>query len=73
MDQEADTLIVNPLKAGAEAISSAAGSNIDFLLMTQLFTAVKPKAYRIVPELQGRTISNPLPSAIPTARMYSLQ
>jgi hypothetical protein len=47
MDQEADTLIVHPLLTGAETISSAAGSNIDFLLMTQLFMAVKPKAYRI--------------------------
>lgn len=47
MDQEADTLIVNPLKTGAEAISSAPGSNIDFLLMTQLSRVVKPEAYRI--------------------------
>jgi hypothetical protein len=47
MDQEADTLIVRPLKNGAETISSAAGSNIDFLLMTQLFIAVKPRACRI--------------------------
>ena len=53
MDQEADTLIVSPLKSGAEAISSAPGSNIDFLLMTQLFRAVKPKAYRIVSGVTG--------------------
>jgi hypothetical protein len=53
VDQEADTLIVNPLKAGAETISSAAGSNIDFLPMTQLFTAVKPKAYRIGSGVSG--------------------
>jgi len=53
MDQEADTLIVNPLKTGAETISSAPGSNMDFLLMTQLFVAVKPKAYRIASGVTG--------------------
>jgi hypothetical protein len=53
MDQEADTLIVNPLKTGAEAIRSAAGSNVDFLLMTQLSRVVKPKAYRIVSGVTG--------------------
>jgi hypothetical protein len=47
IDQEADALIFNPLKAGAEVIRSAPGSTIDSLLMTQLATAVKPKAYRI--------------------------
>jgi len=53
MDQEADTLIVNPLKSGAEVIRSAPGSNIDFLLMTQLYRAVKPKAYRIAAGVTG--------------------
>jgi len=53
MDQEADTLIVRPLKNGAETISSAAGSNIDFLLMTQLFIAVKPRACRIASGVTG--------------------
>jgi hypothetical protein len=53
MDQEADTLIVNPLLTGAETISSAPGSNIDFLLMTQLFMSVKPKAYRIFSGVTG--------------------
>ncbi|MGA2851102.1 MAG: glycoside hydrolase family 30 beta sandwich domain-containing protein [Terracidiphilus sp.] len=53
IDQEADTLIVNPLKAGAESISSAPGSTIDSLLMTQLYTAVKPKAYRIAAGVTG--------------------
>jgi hypothetical protein len=53
MDQEADALIVNPLLTGAEIVRSAAGSNIDFLLMTQLFMAVKPKAYRIVSGVTG--------------------
>jgi hypothetical protein len=53
IDQEADTLIVNPLKTGAEAISSAPGSNLDSLLMTQFVTAVKPQAYRIVSGVTG--------------------
>jgi hypothetical protein len=53
IDQEADALIVNPLKAGAEAISSAPGSDMDSLLMTQLATAVKPKAYRIESGVTG--------------------
>ncbi len=59
MDQEADTLIVHPLKNGAEILRSAPGSNIDFLLMTQLFRAVKPKAYRVA---CGVTGSNDLES-----------
>jgi hypothetical protein len=53
MDQEAEALIVNPLKAGAETISSSPGSNIDFVVMTQLFVAVKPKAYRIASGVTG--------------------
>lgn len=53
IDQEADTLIVDPLKAGAEAINSAPGSDMDSLLMTQLVKAVKPKAYRIVSGVTG--------------------
>jgi len=53
MDQEADTLIVNPLKTGAEAIRSAPGSNIDFLLITQFFRVVKPEAYRIASGVTG--------------------
>lgn len=53
MDQEADTLIVNPLLSGAETISSADGSQIDFMLMTQFFVAVKPKAYRIASGVRG--------------------
>jgi hypothetical protein len=53
MDQEADALIVNPLKAGAEAIRPAPGSNIDSLLTTQFLTAVKPKAYRIASGVTG--------------------
>jgi hypothetical protein len=47
MDQEADTLIVNPLKTGAEFISSPSWLNIDFVLISQLSMAVKPGAYRI--------------------------
>jgi hypothetical protein len=53
MDQEADTLIVNPLKTGAEAIRSASGSNADFLLVTQLSRVVKPEAYRIASGVTG--------------------
>jgi hypothetical protein len=53
MDEEADTLIVNPLKTGAEAIHSATGSNIDFVLMTQLLRTVKPKAYLIASGVTG--------------------
>ena len=53
IDQEADTLIVNPLKSGAVAISSAPGSDIDSLLMTQLVKAVKPMAYRIASGVTG--------------------
>jgi hypothetical protein len=65
MDQEADTLIVNPLKNGAEAILSAPGSNLDFLLITQLSRAVKSQAYRIVSgvtgtdDLESLTFRNP--------------
>jgi len=53
IDQEADTLIVNPLKSGAEAIGSAPTSDMDSLLMTQFVTAVKPKANRIVSGVTG--------------------
>lgn len=53
IDQEADTLIVNALKTGAEAISSAPGSNTDFLLMTQLSRVVKPQAYLIASGVTG--------------------
>ena len=53
IDQEADTLIVNPLKSGAGAISSAPGSDIDSLLMTQFVTAVKPEAARIASGVTG--------------------
>ena len=53
MDQEAETLIVNPLKTGAEILRSAPGSNLDFVLMMQLFMAVKPKAYRIASGVTG--------------------
>jgi hypothetical protein len=53
IDQEADTLIVNPLKTGAEAISPSPGSNMDFLLMTQLSRVVKPEAYRIASGVTG--------------------
>lgn len=53
LDQEADTLIVRPLQTGAETITAAAGSNIDFMLLTQLFMAVKPKAYRIAAGVTG--------------------
>lgn len=53
MDEEADTLIVNPLKSGAEAIRSAQGSNIDFVLTAQLFRAVKPEAYLIASGVTG--------------------
>jgi hypothetical protein len=53
IDEEADTLIVRPLLAGAETISSAAGSDIDSLLMTQFVTAVKPKADRILSGVSG--------------------
>ena len=53
LDQEADTLIVHPLLSGAETLRSAPGSDIDFMLLTQLFVAVKPKAYRIVSGVTG--------------------
>jgi hypothetical protein len=53
IDQEADTLIVNPLKTGAEAISSAPASDMDSMLMTQFVTAVKPKADRIESGVTG--------------------
>jgi hypothetical protein len=53
IDQEADTFIVNPLKTGAETICAAPGSDLDSLLMTQLVTAVKPKAYRMVSGVTG--------------------
>jgi hypothetical protein len=53
MDEVADILIVNPLKAGAESIGSAPGSNFDFLLTAQLSRAVKPKAYRIASGVTG--------------------
>jgi len=53
IDQEADTLIVNPLKTGAEGIRSAPGSDKDSLLMTQFWNAVKPKAYRIESGVTG--------------------
>jgi hypothetical protein len=59
MDQEADILIVNPLKNGAEAIGSGPGSEIDFVLTAQLFRTVKPKAYLIA---SGVTGSNDLES-----------
>ncbi|MGD0096181.1 MAG: glycoside hydrolase family 30 beta sandwich domain-containing protein [Terracidiphilus sp.] len=47
LDQVADTLIVRPLLTGAQSITAASGSVMDFLLVTQLFRAVKPKAYLI--------------------------
>ncbi len=53
LDQEADTLIVNPLQAGEKTLISAAGSDIDFMLMTQIFVTVKPKAYRIASGVTG--------------------
>jgi hypothetical protein len=53
MDQEADILIVNPLKSGADTIRPASGSNIDFLLMAQLLRTVKPKAYLIASGVTG--------------------
>ncbi len=53
IDQEADALIVNPLKSGAEAISSAPESDMDSSLMTQFVTAVKPNAHRIVSGVTG--------------------
>jgi hypothetical protein len=53
MDQEADTVIINPLKSGAETIGSTRGSNTDFLLESQFFRVVKVKAYRIVSGVTG--------------------
>lgn len=53
LDREADTLIIYPLQSGAVTLRSAAGSSVDFLLMTQLFRAVKPKAYRILSGVTG--------------------
>ena len=53
LDEEADRLFVGPLLMGADAISSPAGSDVDFMLMTQLFMAVKPNAYRIISAVAG--------------------
>jgi hypothetical protein len=53
IDQEADILIVNPLKTGAKATSSAPTSDMDSMLMTQFNTAVKPQANRIESGVTG--------------------
>lgn len=53
MDQEAESLIIRPLQAGAETISSAPGSAVDFLLVMQLARAVKSRAYRIETGVTG--------------------
>jgi len=53
IDQEADALIVNPLKSGAEAIRAAPGSSMDFLLTAQLSRTVKPDAYLIASGVTG--------------------
>ncbi|HEY0794289.1 MAG TPA: glycoside hydrolase family 30 beta sandwich domain-containing protein [Acidisarcina sp.] len=53
VDQEADTLIVNPLMAGAKATSSASGSNIDFMLLTQFSRVVRPGTHRVACGVKG--------------------
>lgn len=77
IDEEADILIVGPLKKGAEAIHSASGSNMDSLLMAHLSGAVKPGAVRIgcgvtgSPDIESLAFRNPYGSLVVLAVNHS--